>query len=89
MPTPLTGIPTPTYSPNMFTQLANMAEALEALSIVPFATEAARDTAIPAPNLGQTCFVAGASGGLCVYFGTTLGWQYLALRAAPEPEPTP
>ena len=80
MPTPLTGITTPTYSPSAWTDLATMAAALEALGMVVFATEAARDTAIPSPTEGRACYVAGTTGGVCVY--TPTGWRYLAWRAA-------
>ena len=36
MATPLTGIPTPTYGPNTWAVLADMAAALEALGVVVF-----------------------------------------------------
>lgn len=78
MATPLTSIPTPTYGPDAWTVLAAMAASLEALGVPPFATEAARDTAIPAPTEGRVCYVAGATGGVCVY--TSTGWRYLAWR---------
>lgn len=79
MPTPLTGIPTPTYSPSAWTDLAAMAAALEALGVVVFASEAARAAAIPNPTEGRVCYVAGAAGGVSVY--TATGWRYLAWRA--------
>ena len=79
MATPLTGIPTPTYAPDAWTVIANMAAALERLGMVVFATEAARDAAIPAPTEGRVCYVAGATGGVSVHTGAT-GWKYLAWR---------
>ncbi len=78
MPTPLTGIVTPTYSPSAWTDMAAMAASLEALTVVPFATETARDAAIPTPSAGRMAFVADVSGGVCVYDGTT--WRYLEYR---------
>ena len=78
MPTPLTGIPTPTYGPNTWTQIANMAAALELLGVVAFPSEGARDAALPNPDEGQVCYVAGASGGVSVH--TATGWRYLAWR---------
>lgn len=82
-PTPLTGIPTPSYGPDTWTVLAAMAAALEALCVVPFNTEAARDSAIPNPAEGRVAYVRGASGGLCVF--TPTGWQYLDVRAPEAP----
>lgn len=84
MATPLAGIPTPTYGPGTWADLAAMAAALELLGSVTFPTEAARDAAHPNPREGQLAFVSGASGGLCVH--TATGWQYLAYRTA-EPSP--
>lgn len=75
MATPLTGIPTPTYGPNVWSIIASMAAALEALAVVPFASEAARDAAIPNPTEGRVAYVNG--NGLCVYLPT--GWAYVAL----------
>lgn len=80
MATPLTGIPTPTYGPDAWAVLAAMAAQLEALCVVPFDSEAARDTAIPHPTEGRTAYVAGSGGGLCVH--TPTGWQYVAWRSA-------
>lgn len=79
MATPLTGIPTPTYSPSAWTAIASMAAALEALGVVVFDDEAARDAAIPTPTEGRVCFVKGSTGGVSVY--TSTGWQYLEYRA--------
>jgi len=59
MPTPVTGIVTPTYSPSTWDDLAAMAAALEALGVPRFATTGARDAAIPSPVQGQVCAVAG------------------------------
>lgn len=59
MPTPITGIPTPTYSPTTWADLATMAAALEALGVPPFTSTATRDAAIPYPATGQCCTVAG------------------------------
>ena len=78
MPTPLTGIPTPSYGPDTWTVLAAMAAALEALCVVVFDSEADRDDALPNPNEGRVCYVKGAAGGLCVH--TPTGWQYVAWR---------
>lgn len=76
MATPITGIPTPTYSPDAWTVIAEMAAALEALGISAFASEAARDAAIPDPDEGRVCYVVTL--GVCVYTGPPLGWRYLA-----------
>lgn len=78
MPTPLTGITTPTYGPGTWDTLASMAASLEALGVVVFDTEADRDAAIPNPTEGRVCYVTGATGGVSVY--TATGWQYLAFR---------
>lgn len=66
MPTPFTSIPTPTYGPDAWADLATMAASLEALGVPPFADATARDTAIPSPTTGQCCTVAGV---LYVYSG--------------------
>lgn len=78
MATPLTGIPTPTYGPNTWAVLADMAAALEALGVVVFDDETARDAAIPTPTEGRICYVKGSTGGVCVQ--TATGWQYLEWR---------
>lgn len=78
MATPLTGIETPTYAPDAFAVIATMAAALEALTVVPFATEAARDAAIPTPGAGRMAFVEDVGGGVCVYDGAA--WRYLDYR---------
>ena len=78
MATPITGIPTPTYGPGTWADLAAMAAALEALCVVVFDSEADRDDALPNPNEGRVCYVKGAAGGLCVH--TPTGWQYVAWR---------
>lgn len=78
MATPLTGIPTPTYSPTAWADLADALAALEELAIVPFDTEGDRDDTIPFPNEGQACYIRGAGGGVCIY--TPTGWKYLEWR---------
>ncbi len=80
MATPLTGIKTPTYGPDAWDDIAAMAAALEALGLVPFDNETARDAAIPRPTEGRVCYVKGPTGGVCVH--TAAGWQYLAWRTA-------
>lgn len=78
MATPLTGIETPTYGPNTWTVLADMAAALEALGVIVFDDETARDAALPNPDEGVVVYVKGPTGGVCVQ--TATGWQYLAWR---------
>jgi hypothetical protein len=59
MATPITGIETPVYGPSVWTGLASMAAALEALGVPRFASTTARDAALPSPATGQCCFVTG------------------------------
>lgn len=88
MPTPLTGITTPTYGPDTWDDLADMAAALELLGLVAFPSEGARDAALPNPRDGQAAYVAGPTGGVSIH--TATGWRYLAWREPSAPqEPTP
>ena len=53
MPTPLTGITTPTYGPDTWDDMADMAAALELLGLVAFPSEGARHPALPNPPDGS------------------------------------
>jgi hypothetical protein len=74
--TPLQGFEVPTYGPQTFNQIANLAGQLEAIAVPRFASEITRDQTIVSPTEGQCAHVAGL--GLSVYDGT--GWRYLAWR---------